>query len=165
VTDKYILKGDPQGEEWAPIFTTHGFRYVELTNYPGEPKPENFTGEFVSDEMEDLGYFESSSEVLNGIVRNAYWGIKGNYKGMPIDCPQRNERMPWLGDRTIGAYGESFLFENDKLYAKWMDDIREAQRWDGSIPDVAPAYWNYYSDDVTWPAAFFFIYEMRYRQF
>ena len=165
VTDKYILKGDPQGEEWAPIFTTHGFRYVELSNYPGEPKPENFIGEFVSDEMEDLGYFESSSEVLNGIVRNAYWGIKGNYKGMPIDCPQRNERMPWLGDRTIGAYGESFLLENDKLYAKWMDDIREAQRWDGSIPDVAPAYWNYYSDDVTWPAAFFFISEMLYRQF
>ena len=165
VTDKYILKGDPQGEEWAPIFVTHGFRYVELSNYPGEPKAEDFIGEFVSDEMEDLGHFESSSEVLNGIVRNAYWGIKGNYKGMPIDCPQRNERMPWLGDRTIGAYGESFLFENDKLYAKWIDDIREAQRWDGSIPDVAPAYWNYYSDDVTWPAAFFFISEMLYRQF
>lgn len=165
VTDKYILKGDPQGEEWAPIFTTHGFRYVELSNYPGTPKAEDFIGEFISDEMEDLGYFESSSEVLNGIVRNAYWGIKGNYKGMPIDCPQRNERMPWLGDRTIGAYGESFLFGNDKLYAKWMDDIREAQRWDGSIPDVAPAYWNYYSDDVTWPSAFFFISEMLYRQY
>lgn len=165
VTDKYTLKGDPEGEEWAPRFVTHGFRYVELTNYPGEPKLENFVGEFVCDEMADQGYLETSSEVLNGIIRNAYWGIRGNYKGMPVDCPQRNERMPWLGDRVIGAYGESFLFDNGNLYAKWMDDIREAQRWDGAIPDVAPAYWNYYSDDVTWPAAFFMGTDMLYRQF
>lgn len=38
------------------------------------------------------------------------------------------------------------------MYNKWARDIREAQREDGCIPDVAPAYWNYYSDNVTWPA-------------
>ncbi len=89
-------------------------------------------------------------------MKNAFWGIRGNYKGMPIDCPQRNERQPWLGDRTMGGLGESYLFEHVQLYSKWIDDIREAQREDGTIPDVAPAFWNYYSDVVTWPAAFFF---------
>ncbi len=165
VTDIYTLKGDEKGEVWAPRFVTHGFQYVEISGYPGEPKLEDFTGEFVCDEMADLGSFETSSPVLNAVYRNAYWGIRGNYKGMPVDCPQRNERMPWLGDRVMGSYGESFLFDNAAFYAKWMGDIRDAQRWDGAIPDVAPAYWNYYSDDVTWPAAMFFTCDMLYRQY
>ncbi|MBR0452433.1 MAG: family 78 glycoside hydrolase catalytic domain [Bacteroidales bacterium] len=165
VTDKYILKGDAEGETWAPRFVTHGFQFVEITNYPGVPQLDDFVGEFVCDEMADLGSFESSSPILNATYTNAYWGIRGNYKGMPVDCPQRNERMPWLGDRVMGSYGESFLFDNAAFYAKWMDDIRDAQRWDGAIPDVAPAYWNYYSDDITWPAALFMTCDMLYRQY
>ena len=34
-----------------------------------------------------------------------FWGIRSNYKGMPVDCPQRNERQPWLGDHAM-ALGE-----------------------------------------------------------
>ena len=165
VTDKYTLKGAAEGETWAPRFVTHGFQFVEITNYPGVPQLEDFVGEFVCDEMEDMGHFKSSSDILNATYTNAYWGIRGNYKGMPVDCPQRNERMPWLGDRVMGSYGESFLFNNAAFYAKWMDDIRDAQRWDGAIPDVAPAYWNYYSDDITWPAAMFTTCDMLYRQY
>ena len=71
---------------------------------------------------------------------------------MPVDCPQRNERQPWLGDHAMGCWGESMFFDNHAMYNKWARDIREAQREDGCIPDVAPAYWNYYSDNVTWPA-------------
>ena len=98
-------------------------------------------------------------------MRNAWWGILDNYKGMPVDCPQRDERQPWLGDRTMGALGESYLFDNERLYTKWMRDICEAQRTDGCIPDVAPAFWNYYSDDVAWAAALPFGCDMLYRQY
>ena len=84
---------------------------------------------------------------------------------MPVDCPQRDERQPWLGDRTRGCLGESFIFDNNLLYNKWDRDITEAQREDGCIPDVAPAYWNYYSDNITWPAALPFSMEMQYDQF
>ena len=56
--------------------------------------------------MEHTGTFNCSDETLNKIVRNAFWGIRSNYKGMPVDCPQRNERQPWLGDRTMGCWGE-----------------------------------------------------------
>ena len=129
------------------------------------PKIEDFIGEVVSDEMEVIGSFESSDKVLNQVYRNAYWGILGKYKGLPVDCPQRNERQPWLGDRTMGSLGESYIFENGPLYAKWMRDICEAQREDGCIPDVAPAYWNYYSDNMTWPAALPMSMEMLYTQF
>lgn len=151
--DLYVVGGhEAEGTTWAPRFVYHGFRYVEVSGYP-DARAEDFVGEVVEDEMEHTGTFECSDETLNRIVRNAFWGIRSNYKGMPVDCPQRNERQPWLGDRTMGCWGESMLFHNQALYAKWTRDIREAQREDGCIPDVAPAFWNYYSDNVTWPAA------------
>ncbi len=163
-TDIYTLKG--QGSEvWEPRFVYHGFRYVEITGWPGIPKPENFEGEVVSDVMATTGYFNSSDAMLNSIYKNAWWSIAGNYKGMPVDCPQRDERQPWLGDRTVGALGESFIFDNQRLYSKWLDDIQQAMSQEGQISDVSPNYYNYYTDNVTWPATYFTIADMLYQQF
>lgn len=163
-TDKYILKGKGV-EEWRPSFVYHGFRFVEISNYPGTPAVGDFEGEVVYDGIRTISEFQTSNQTINQVYKNAWWGIASNYKGMPIDCPQRNERMPWLGDRATGAYGESFVFDNAKLYAKWLDDIEAAQKPDGAIPDVAPAYWNYYSDNVTWPGTYFLVADMLYHQF
>lgn len=164
VTDIYVVRGDEVGTEWAPRFVYHGFRYVEITGYKN-PTLNDFMGEVVSDEMNLSGSFNCSNSTLNQVYKNAYWGILGNYKGMPVDCPQRNERQPWLGDHAMGSWGESFMFDCATLYAKWMDDICEAQREDGCIPDVAPAYWNYYSDNMTWPATLPIDCDMIYTQF
>src|SRR5436190_18930018 len=173
VTDIYTLRGhglevslSPSPvESWEPSFVYHGFRYVEITGFPGTPTISDFEGKLIYDGFETTGSFVTSNSVINSIYKNAWWGIASNYKGMPIDCPQRNERQPWLGDRVIGAMGESYLFNNAKLYAKWMDDIQQSQTEEGAIPDVAPAFWNYYSDDVTWPAAFITISNNLYNQF
>ena len=173
VTDVYTLRGhglevslSPSPvESWEPSFVYHGFRYVEVSGFPGTPTINDFEGKLIYDGFETTGSFVTSNSVINSIYKNAWWGIASNYKGMPIDCPQRNERQPWLGDRVIGAMGESYLFDNAKLYAKWMDDIQQSQTEEGSIPDVAPAFWNYYSDDVTWPAAFITISNNLYNQF
>ena len=146
--------------EWHPIFSYHGFRYAQITGPVKDVHAYN-----VSDNILATGRFECSDTVLNKVMHNAWWGIYSNYKGMPIDCPQRNERQPWLGDRTMGALGESFLFDNERLYTKWMRDICESQREDGVFSDVAPAFWNYYNDDVSWPAALPFCCDMLYRQF
>ena len=145
---------------WHPSFVYHGFRYVEVIGPVKDVKAWP-----ISDRMEQTGTFACSDTILNKVVEAARWGILSNYKGMPVDCPQRNERQPWLGDRTVGALGESFLFGNERLYTKWMRDICESQRADGVFSDVAPAFWNYYNDDVTWPAALPFICEMLYRQY
>ena len=163
VTDTYILSGKGK-EVWEPTFTYHGFRYVEITGYPGVPTVEDFTGKLVYDDLANIGSFESSNDLLNQIHENAWWGIASNYKGMPVDCPQRNERQPWLADHAVVAYGESFLFDNVRLYEKWLQDIRLAQKADGSLPDVAPPYWNYYSDNMTWPGTMLIIAEMLYNQ-
>jgi alpha-L-rhamnosidase len=164
VTDVYTLKG-ARTEAWEPSFVYHGFRYVEVKGFPGTPTADNFEGKLVYDALETTGSFQTSSQTINAVYKNAWWGIASNYKGMPIDCPQRNERQPWLGDRVVGQQGESYLFDNAKLYAKWIDDIEQSQKPEGAIPDVAPAFWNYYSDDVTWPAAFITISNNLYNQF
>lgn len=162
-TDHYIMKAGDQS--WEPHFTYHGFRYVELTGYPGRPDLSTIVGKVVYDDLPVTGYFQTSNPLLNQIYHNAFWGIRGNYRGMPTDCPQRDERMGWLGDRAEGSYGESFIFDNNTLYAKWLQDIEDAQRESGSIPDVAPTYWKVYSDNMTWPGAYPIITHMLYHQF
>lgn len=162
--DIYVCNGQEKGMIWRPTFVYHGFRYVEVSGVKNAKK-EDFLAYMVGDKMTTIGTFETSDTLLNQIMKNAWWGVKDNYKGMPVDCPQRNERQPWLGDRTVGSLGESFLFDNECLYTKWMRDICESQRSDGVIPDVAPAFWNYYTDDMTWPAALPFGCDMLYRQY
>jgi len=159
--DVYVCGSPLTSSAWHPSFVYHGFRYVEITGAPVE----QVRVHVVSDAMEPIGQLECSDSTVNQVLHNAWWGILSNYKGMPVDCPQRDERQPWLGDRTAGSLGESFLFDNERLYAKWMRDICEAQRSDGCIPDVAPAFWNYYSDDVTWPACLPFTCLMLWQQF
>ncbi len=152
VTDRYVCNGLEDGAEWAPRFVFHGFRYVELSGYP-DPQLSDFIGEVVTDEMDVAGSFSCSNDMLNRIYNNAYWGILSNYKGFPLDCPQRDEREPWLGDRDTGCWGENYIFDNGPLYTKWTWDICESQREDGCLPNVAPAFWVGYSDNVTWPFA------------
>jgi len=115
--------------------------------------------------MATIGSFETDNELINKIYKNAYWGIRGNYRGMPTDCPQRDERLGWLGDRATGAHGESFVFNNALLYKKWLVDIEESMNEAGSISVVSPRYWTIFNDDVTWPSAYFYIADMLYRQF
>jgi alpha-L-rhamnosidase len=164
VTNIYIPASD--GEfAWEPRFTYQGFRYAEITGIDDIPDLSSFSGKVNYDEMENTGTFECSDSTLNQIYRNAYWGIRGNYRSMPTDCPQRDERMGWLGDRATGCFGESFMFGNALLYEKWLQDIHDAQREGGIIPDVTPAYWDICTDNVTWPCAYIHVANMLYEQF
>ncbi len=164
VTDVYTPAKDGRFE-WEPLFVYHGFRYAEIAGLDYAPTKADFTGKVVYDAMATTGVFETSNEIINKIHQNAYWGIRGNYRGMPTDCPQRDERLGWLGDRATGAYGESFIFNNALLYKKWLVDIEESMNEAGSISVVSPRYWTIFNDDVTWPSAYFYITDMLYRQF
>ncbi|MBQ4377036.1 MAG: family 78 glycoside hydrolase catalytic domain [Bacteroidales bacterium] len=167
-TDRYIANGDEKddgyNETWHPAFVIHGFRYMEIKGVRN-PKLEDFSAELVFDDLETTGEFETSNDILNAIFRNAWWGIADNYRGMPLDCCQRDERMPWLGDRTAGCYGESYVFGNGNLYAKWMTDICQSQEESGSIPSVCPTYWRIMSSNMTWPAALPMGCDMLYQQY
>ena len=142
---------------FEPKFTYHGFRYVEVRGEKNQPTIEGMEACFVHDDVETTGGFSCSDDLVNRIVDAAARGIIGNYRSMPTDCPQRDERMGWLGDRGGGAAGEMFLFDVQKHYRKWLADIRLAQAPNGCLPDIAPPFWRMYSDNVTWPSCFVFI--------
>lgn len=163
-TDVYVPRSDGTFT-WAPQFVLHGFRYVEISGVSEAPVASQLVGEVVYDNLPTVGTFQSSNKLAETLFRNAYWGIRGNYRGMPTDCPQRDERMGWLGDRATGAYGEAYVFDNGSLYKKWLRDIRESMNEEGSIPSVAPRYWTLYVNDVTWPSAYFNIAHLLYRHY
>ncbi|MBQ0016136.1 MAG: family 78 glycoside hydrolase catalytic domain [Bacteroidales bacterium] len=164
-TDIYVANGNENGEFWHMPFLTHGFRFMEISGLNEEPKVDDFVSVLIFDDLASTSTFETSNDILNQVYKNAWWGIADNYKGMPLDCCQRDERMPWLGDRTVGCYGESFLFANGNLYAKWMRDICQAQDTAGNIPNVCPTFWRISSPNMTWPAALPMGCDMLYRQF
>jgi len=165
-TDRYIAFAKYE-LPWHPQFVYHGFRYVEISGLPEGSKPvlSDFTGLVLYDQMASTSTFETDNPVINAVHRNAFWGIRGNYRSMPTDCPQRDERMGWTGDRTTGCYGESFLFNNHRLYAKWLQDLEDCQWPNGQLSDVAPAYWRNYTDNMTWPGAFVTVADMLYTRF
>ncbi len=156
VTDIYILKGENE-EIWEPRFTTHGFRYIEVRGFPGKPDLKSLEGRVVNDDLRHTGQFTSSNSLLNQIHQNAIWGIKGNYKSIPMDCPQRDERQGWLGDRIEESRGEAYLFDNAAFYSKWLQDISDGQLENGNLPSVAPSYWPNHTENVVWPSATIFI--------
>ncbi len=165
VTDRYTLKGTKSVEMWEPRFTYHGFRFVEITGFPGRPTPESIEGRVVHDAMTPIHDFTSSNDLLNRIHRNIVWGIKGNYRSIPTDCPQRDERQGWLGDRSMVSRSEAYIHDVAAFYSKWEQDIEDSQRPAGSVPDVAPSYWQFYNDSVTWPGTFLLVPGMLYEYY
>ena len=152
VTDVYTTKGRG-AEMYEPRFTYHGFRFVEVTGFPGKPGLNALEGRVVNDDLESAGEFSCSEPIINRIYHNILWGVRGNYRSIPTDCPQRDERQGWLGDRSAESKGETYLFNTAALYSKWLQDMADAQKDSGSIPDVCPSYWPIYSDNVTWPSS------------
>ena len=169
-TDRYIcavetLRATSLPISWHPMFVYHGFRYVEISGLRETPNLDDFEGWVIYDEMPVTGSFETSNEIINAVYHNAYWGIRGNYRSMPTDCPQRDERMGWTGDRTTGNYGESYIFDNHQLYAKWLTDAEDSQWDNGSLPNVIPPYWRGYTDNMTWVGAVVTATDMLYTRF
>lgn len=163
VTDTYISNG--KAATWEPQFTIHGFRYVELSGFSKEPQLSDIQGRVVYDRMATTGTFSTSNQTINDVYHCALWGIRSNYRGIPTDCPQRDERLGWLGDHATGAYGASYIYDAHQLYAKWINDITLTQRADSVICDIAPRYWSVYSDNVTWPMAWYTVADMIERQY
>ncbi|MGL4941785.1 MAG: family 78 glycoside hydrolase catalytic domain [Thermoguttaceae bacterium] len=161
--DIYITNGKPN-QVYAPTFTYHGFRYAELTGLPAgvEPNSQTLTARAINTDMAKVGTFTTSNKTINAIVKNISRGTQGNYLSIPTDCPQRDERQGWQGDRAAESKGEMFMFDNAALYSKWLIDIEDAQQENGNLSDVSPNFWPLYGSNVTWPSAFTIIPESLY---
>lgn len=148
--DRYTLRGAADGETFEPAFTQHGFRYVELTGVSGKPSREALTGVVFNSAAPEVGAFACSDPMLNRLWRNILWTQRANLMSAPTDCPQRDERLGWMGD--IQAFAQTGMFQMDlaAFFTKWLPDIRDAQARDGRFPDFAP---HPYGPDVRFSGA------------
>ncbi len=150
-TDNYVLGGG--GEEvYEPRFTFHGFRYVEVTGYPGEPPLGAVTGRVVHSATPPSGSFECSSPMVNKLQENIVWGQRGNFLSVPTDCPQRDERLGWTGDAQVFVRTAAFNMDVATFFEKWMADVEDAQSPEGAFPDVAPLLSGSGLIDLRWGA-------------
>jgi len=137
-TDTYICKGDGE-ETWQPRFTFHGFRYVELTGLPQAPATDAVTGIVIGTDIPRTGEFTCSNPDIDQLQSNIQWGMRGNYLAVPTDCPQRNERMGWMGDAQVFIRTAAYNGDVAAFFTKWLVDVDDAQRADGAFGDVSPA--------------------------
>ena len=137
-TDVFILRGDRE-ETFRPHFTFHGFRYVEVSGYPGVPAKDAITGEVVSSVSgEPTATLNTSSDLVNQMWSIGIWGQRGNFLSVPTDCPQRDERLGWMGDAGVFWRTGSYNFDIDAFSHKFMDDVLDAQTAQGEFTNVSP---------------------------
>jgi alpha-L-rhamnosidase len=156
-TDTYVLRGGGV-EVLEPRFTYHGFRYAEITGYPGVPSIDDVEAVIVHSDLEPVGSLSCSDRMVNDIHRITWWSLRANIlNGVVTDCPQRDERMGWLGDAWLSSDSAAYNFNMVKYYEKFIRDMVDSQKDDGSIPDVVPPYWNLYPADPAWGTALIYI--------
>jgi alpha-L-rhamnosidase len=136
-TDAYYLRGG--GEEiFEPYFTFHGFRYVEVTGYPGTLTVDRLSGQVASSAHTITGKLTTSSDLVNRMWRTGIWGQRGNFLSVPTDCPQRDERLGWTGDAQVfwrtGAYNADIA----AFGRKWLLDVVDGQTEQGAFGNTAP---------------------------
>jgi alpha-L-rhamnosidase len=137
-TDTYVCKGSGV-ETWQPRFTFHGFRYVELTGSPKAPGKDAVTGIVIGTDIPRTGQFASSNPAINQLQSNIQWGMRGNYLSVPTDCPQRDERMGWMGDAQVFIRTACYNGDIAAFFTKWLVDVDDAQTAEGAFTDVSPS--------------------------
>lgn len=137
-TDKYIFRGDENGETVEFDFVYHGFQYIQITGLSEALPFENIEGMVLTSDMELTGNLETSNEKINRYIENVLWSIRGNFVSTLTDCPTR-EKNTWTGDAQIFAAVSSYYANVFNHYRNFQDMTRQTQFADGAIPELIPS--------------------------
>ncbi|AMD56814.1 alpha-L-rhamnosidase [Agrobacterium tumefaciens] len=135
-TDIYHLPASGP-TELEPRFTFHGFRYASIDGVD-QADIECVEAIVVGSKMRRTGWFSCSDLLLNKLHENVVWSMRGNFLGVPTDCPQRDERLGWTADIQVFAPTATFLYDCTELLESWLRELSAAQLPDGSVPVVIP---------------------------
>ena len=150
-TDTFILSGGR--DVFEPTKTFHGFRYAEITGWPGELTAEDLEAVVVHSDLERTGTFECSNGLVNQLHRNIVWGLRGNFLDLPTDCPQRDERLGWTGDIGVFTPTAAFLYDVKGFLQDWLLDLAAEQKaQDGLVPITVPDALKYCPQPPEFPA-------------
>lgn len=133
---EYICRDGVQ--TYKPLCTFFGFRYIRIDSAPQDFSFDDLKAISVYSDMKRTGFLHSSDKNLNKLFSNIAWSQKDNFLDVPTDCPQRDERMGWSGDAHVFAKTASFLFDTEKFFTKWLNDLKTDQFEDGMVPNVIP---------------------------
>lgn len=135
-TDSYIFKGDENGEEFEPRFTYHGFRYAQVDNWYGKLELDSFVAKVCHTDFQQTGWFSTSNALVNKLHENIIWSMRGNFVGLPTDCPQRDERLGWTGDIAVFSPTAAFLYQCTGLLCNWLKDLSSEQHAENGRPAI-----------------------------
>lgn len=134
--DEYILKGQGM-ETYTPRFTFHGFRYVEVTGFPGKPALDSLEGLRLNSDVPPVGSFECSNELFNRIQQMVQWTELANLFSVQSDCPHR-EKFGYGGDIVASSEMAMLNFDMSRFYVKAAQDLADAVRPNGGFTETAP---------------------------
>jgi alpha-L-rhamnosidase len=134
--DDYTLKGGDV-EEWHPRFTFHGFRYIELSGWPGTPTVNDIEGLRMNADLPANGSFACSNDLFNQLHEVIQWTFLSNVFSVQSDCPGR-EKMGYGGDMVATANSFIYNYNMANFYSKAIKDFANEQQPDGGITEIAP---------------------------
>ena len=133
-TCTYILSGGSDTLE--PCFTFHGFRYAEISGLDIDEV--QIEAVVIGTDLRRTGWLKTSNPEVNRLVENIVWSTRGNFLDVPMDCPQRDERLGWTGDIQVFAPAAVTLFDTAGFLSSWLRDLAAEQFDDGGMPYVIP---------------------------
>lgn len=140
-TDSFICNGETV--EFKPKFVYHGFRYAIIDGLKEAPKVDNYKAIFVHQDVEEIGKFHCSDELINKIDKMGRMSTYSNLFYSITDCPTR-EKLGWCNDARASAEQMLQNFRIVPLYKKWFQDMFDVMRQDGKMPGIVPtAGWGY----------------------
>ncbi|KAL2820603.1 bacterial alpha-L-rhamnosidase-domain-containing protein [Aspergillus granulosus] len=150
-----IISDGHEIRDWAPKFTFHGFRYVQVDGWsPDDAETpltlQSLVAEVMHTDLKRSGWFSCSHPMVNKLHQNATWGMRGNFLSVPTDCPQRDERLGWTGDLQIFAPSASFLYNTAGMLSDWLQDLSAEQL--AHPKAIPPLVVPNVIDETFWPA-------------
>lgn len=137
---EYVYVSDGREHVLEPRFTYYGYRYAKVEGIAGL-KPKDFEGVALYSDFEEIGTIETGHALVNRLISNATWGMKGNFVDTPTDCPQRDERLGWTGDAQVFSATALYLADQYPFFRKYLHDMElEQGKLGGAVPMVVPAF-------------------------
>ena len=136
--DIYILKGEGI-EEYEPHFTFRGFSACIISCADREAEIIDAVAYEVRSDLTSVGSFECDNEDINRLHDVILRSQRAALMSYPFDCPQRDERLGWLGDAHIADLVCLYNMDMRKYYRKWFEDIHLGiDTQTGLVPHIAP---------------------------
>lgn len=134
--DSYTLKGEGV-ESWSPRFVFHGFRFIEITGWPGLPTANDIDGLRMNSDLPQNGTFECSNPSFNKLHDVTQWTFLSNVFSVQSDCPGR-EKMGYGADMVASANAYMYNYDMAHFYGKAVRDFANEQRPKGGMTEIAP---------------------------